>query len=236
VMRVIDREQAKLIAGFRSTTRANARLLALTQAGVLTKFFVGTIVGGRKAIYSLSPKGAYIGGIPYRAFPRRHTGFVSRDLFFEHQFLINSIYTPLKYRPAPDPAVHFRGWRNFQEPISRTTALIPDGYFELDTRDGIRPMFLEVDLGTETIRIWRKKIEGYLRFAISGDFIALFQHSQFRVLVVTTSERRLNQIRSAVARSTAKIFWFSTFQFINRDGFWSPIWWRPQGNQKHTLL
>ena len=33
VMRVIDREQAKVVAGFGSTTRANARLLKLTRAG-----------------------------------------------------------------------------------------------------------------------------------------------------------------------------------------------------------
>src|ERR1700722_8144317 len=34
-MRVIDREQASVVAGFRSRTRANERLLALTQAGYL---------------------------------------------------------------------------------------------------------------------------------------------------------------------------------------------------------
>ena len=33
VMRVIDREQAKCVAGFGSTTRANNRLLALTRPG-----------------------------------------------------------------------------------------------------------------------------------------------------------------------------------------------------------
>ena len=57
VMRIIDREQAKLVAGFGSTTRANARLLALTKAGLLSRFFVGSIAYGRKAVYSLSAKG-----------------------------------------------------------------------------------------------------------------------------------------------------------------------------------
>src|SRR4029077_21157851 len=33
VMRVVDREQAKCVAGFGSLTRANSRLLALTRAG-----------------------------------------------------------------------------------------------------------------------------------------------------------------------------------------------------------
>ena len=41
VMRVVDREQAKIVAGFGSTTRANARLLALVRAGLLRRFFLG---------------------------------------------------------------------------------------------------------------------------------------------------------------------------------------------------
>jgi hypothetical protein len=44
VMGVIDREQAKIVAGFGSTTRANARLLALTRAGLLRRFFHCSIV------------------------------------------------------------------------------------------------------------------------------------------------------------------------------------------------
>ena len=41
--KVIDREQAKRIAGFKSTTRANDRLLKLTRAGLLRRFFIGPI-------------------------------------------------------------------------------------------------------------------------------------------------------------------------------------------------
>ena len=68
VMRIIDREMTKVVAGFGSTTRANARLLQLTRAGLLRRFFVGSIAHGRKAVYTLSPKGselvnAKLGGI-----------------------------------------------------------------------------------------------------------------------------------------------------------------------------
>ena len=49
VMRVIDREQAKIVAGFGSTTRANARLLALTRAGLLRRFFLGSGGGGKRS-------------------------------------------------------------------------------------------------------------------------------------------------------------------------------------------
>jgi hypothetical protein len=49
-MRVVDREQAKIVAGFGSTTRANTRLLALSRAGLLRRCFLGTTAGGSKAL------------------------------------------------------------------------------------------------------------------------------------------------------------------------------------------
>jgi hypothetical protein len=58
--RVVDREQAKIIGGFNSTTRVNTRLLALTKAGLLRRFFLGATEASKKAVYSLSPKGALL--------------------------------------------------------------------------------------------------------------------------------------------------------------------------------
>src|SRR5579872_734471 len=55
-MRIIDRELAKVAVGFRSTTRANTRLLKLTRAGLLNRFFIGSVAAGRKAIYTLSKR------------------------------------------------------------------------------------------------------------------------------------------------------------------------------------
>lgn len=72
IMRIVDRELAKLAAGFRSTTRANTRLLKLTRAGLLNRFFIGTVGGGRKAIYTLSRKGGALIGSEYRPISRRH--------------------------------------------------------------------------------------------------------------------------------------------------------------------
>src|SRR5258708_34280618 len=38
VMRIMDRESAKVAVGFKSTTRANTRLLVLTKSGLLRRF------------------------------------------------------------------------------------------------------------------------------------------------------------------------------------------------------
>ncbi len=97
-------------------------------------------------------------------------------------------------------------------------------------------MFCEVDRGTESQKIWTKKVELYLRLATSGEFQRLFSNQRFRVLVVADSERRLLQIRQTVARQTVKIFWFSTLKTINRDGLFAAHWLRPAGDSRVSLL
>jgi hypothetical protein len=236
ILRVIDREQTKLVAGFRSTTRVNARLLALTRAGLLRRVFVGTIVGGRKAIYSLSAKSAALINSDFKGLSLKPGESLAGNLYLEHQLKINAVFLTVKYRPIPVPDTSFLRWIGFRGPLSRAIALIPDGYFELLHGSSVRPSFLEIDLGTESLGVWKKKIQLYLQLAISGEFRRLFRQPQFRVLIVTTTDRRLQNLRSTVRQFTDKIFWFSTFKTINRKGFWSEAWLRPKKDQMHFLL
>src|SRR5437016_13917575 len=83
-MRIIDRESAKLVAGFGSTTRANTRLLKLTRAGVLRRFFTGTVASGRKAVYTLSPKGAEAVHAQFEGIKRPSERLILGDRFVEH--------------------------------------------------------------------------------------------------------------------------------------------------------
>src|SRR5262249_27709999 len=112
----------------------------------------------------------------------------------------------------------------------------PDGYLEIAAKEATRAMFLELDRGTEALKVWQQKIAYYLQLALSGVFQQQFRQPQFRVLVVANTERRLANIRSTVAKSTDKIVWFTTLDAIKRDGFWSPIWLRPLGDQRQSLI
>jgi hypothetical protein len=236
VMRIIDREMTKLVAGFGSTTQVNTRLLELTRAGLLTRFFVGSISSGRKGIYTLSVKGTELVSAKLGGIDRVSGRFVVSDGFVEHQMGINQIYLALKYRPIPHGGTRPGRWIAFRRSISEGIKLTPDGYFEVITGESTRAMFLEVDLGTEALRVWQQKTAYYLQLAVSGEFIKRFRQPQFRVLVVANSEKRLANIRAAIAKATDKIFWFTTFDAINRDGFWSPIWLRLVGDQRHPLI
>ena len=232
VMRVIDRELAKLVAGFGSTTRANARLLALTQAGFLHRHFWGTVGGARKSLYSLSPLGAALAGVPYRRPRRGQDQILASDSLSAHQLEVNAVYCTLKYRPLPLDTKFIR-WVAFQEPVYGK--LIPDGYAEVGATGKTLTLFLEVDRGTEGREVWRAKVQAYLAYATSGNFSQQFGQVQFRTLVVTNSESRLTALRIATAALTEKIFRFTTTERIKGETFWGTIWQKPTGNERQAL-
>jgi len=235
VMRILDRDQAMQVAGFGSTTRVNCRLLTLTSAGFLRRFFLGTVGGARKAIYSLSPTGAAVVQVAYRGPRRASNQTLAADFFVTHQLWINRVYCLLKYRPIPISGARFVRWVSFHEPLLPNLSLIPDGYAEVVTPDKKLAMFLEIDLGHESRSVWQKKIQAYLHYARSGSFTTQFGQPQFRTLVVANSERRMNSLRAATASITDKIFWFATLDAMTGDAFWSAIWRRPVGNSQQAL-
>jgi hypothetical protein len=236
VMRVIDREQAKCVARFGSTTRANSRLLALSRAGLLRRFFLGTVGGARKALYAMSPTGAKLVEVQYRGPRRGQDETLAADFFVNHQLRINDLYCLLKYRPILITGVKFLRWLSFHDPVEPGASLIPDGYAEFATPGRTLATFLEVDLGHESRTVWQRKVQGYLRYAVSGHFTSTFGQPQFRTLVVANSDRRLGSLLAATAALTEKIFWFATFEAVERDGFWSAIWRRASTDQRQPLL
>jgi hypothetical protein len=225
-MRAIDREQAKVVAGFRSTTRANTRLLALTRAGFLRRAFIGN----RQAVYWLASSTREMAS--QRELSRREP----TSLYLRHRLEINRVHLLLKYSAIPATGWWFVHWQSFVKNLSPSVPLIPDGYFEIRSAAGARPCFLEVDLGTEALPVFHRKVQLYLQLGASGEFSTLFHQSQFRVVVVASSTRRVNALRHTISGLTDKIFWLTTLESINRDRFWSSVWLRPTGDQMQSLL
>lgn len=235
-LRVVDREQAKIVAGFGSTTRVNARLLLLTRAGLLRRFFTATSIGGAKALYALTAKGARLLDVPLRGPRRRKDELLVAGYFVHHQLMINEIYCTVKYQPIQPDGIRFERWHTFFAPIAHELRLIPDGYMEFDTPAGRVAAFLEVDLGAEHGPVWKEKTENYLQLALREEQGAERILRPFRVLVITNSERRLHSVRAVVSGKTDKIFWFADFNAIRNQSFWAPIWLRPSDNMKRALF
>jgi hypothetical protein len=240
VLRVVDREQARTVAGFGSITRVNARLLALTRAGLLRRFFLGTTAGGKKAIYSLSAKGAALVDVPKRGLRRRSNEALVGNFFVDHQLTVNRIYCTVKHGTIPLRNVICKRWLGFYAPLTEGLRLIPDGYFELQTPSGMFAAFLEVDLGNESLRVWKEKVQNYLQYARSGKYAVQFGQSGLRTLVIANSERRLRLIRKTVAEITKSIFRFTSLEAItrddDRDGLFGAIWLRAEGDERLPLI
>lgn len=236
VLRIVDREQVKRIAGFRSTRRTNSRLLTLARGGLLRRFFLGTEGGGQKALYALSKAGARLVDAPLRGLRRTQNEVLVADFSVMHQLAVNELHCAVRFGPVPASDVQFGKWVSFNEWLEPGTRLIPDGYFEMASGEKILAAFVEVDLGHESLSVWKEKVARYLRYAVSGEFAKRFGQSQFRVLVVANSERRMQSLRAATRSLTEKVFWFSTFEAVIRGGFWSAAWLRPGGAEHRTLL
>jgi hypothetical protein len=235
LMRVIDREQATIIASFGSASRTNRRLHQLTQAGLLHRFFLGANGAGRKAVYALSRKTAQAFNLPYRGPQRRKDEVLVTDLFVQHQLAVNLVYCAAKYS-TPPAGVAFKRWIPFTVPLSETLRLIPDGYVEITTPAEIRAAFVEVDRGPETLKVWQEKVRKYFALANSGQFEPAFHQSHFRVLVVATSERRMHSIRKTIAEMTDKVFWFATLDSLSNGGVFGTVWLMPRDEERRTLI
>lgn len=233
ILRIIDRKQASLVARFHSVTRVNARLLKLARMGLLKRFFFVSDLGGKKAVYCLSKKGSELIGVTPNGLTRPEDSFLIGDRFTAHQLAVNAVYCAAFCSYIEDAAA--KNWRTFQKAISPAAPVIPDAYFEINSSETVRPMFLEVDRGTEGLPVWNKKVKEYLHLAVSGEFERLFSYPRFAVLLVTASERRMRSLRAEVSRATVKLFYFSTLERLEQQGFWSAVWLRPQGDQPQSL-
>jgi len=134
--------------------------------------------------------------VPFRGPRRRNDEVIVADFFLAHQFAINEIYCDVKYRPIPIPEAKFEKWISFNKPLDSGTRLIPDGYFEIRTPQKMLCAFLEVDLGNEGLSVWKRKVESYLQYAISGEFEKRFGQPQFRVLVIANTGRRMHSLQA----------------------------------------
>lgn len=136
--------------------------------------------------------------------------------------------------------------------------IIPDGYYVFaspitvngKTGTVLDRMVVEIDLGTQTLkqrqqtikhpqRTWEHKIKAYLEFFKPGGlFEQLYGSSKGRVLVITTSERRLLDMKQVTedAGGNAR-FWFTTLEELRpHTALTEPIYHiAGQGQERYSL-
>src|SRR5262249_3349536 len=125
-----------------------------------------------------------------------------REHSLEHFLEINNV------RIATELAARKNGFTIEQwidEPTLKRThvrMIVPDGYFVLTGTGHRHFQFIELDRATETGlytdpggKDWGKKVDGYLSLFREGTFQKMYQAPSFRVLTITTGEKRLANLK-----------------------------------------
>jgi protein involved in plasmid replication-relaxation len=119
----------------------------------------------------------------------------------------------------------------------REKPVLPDGYFCLVTSRGRTHFFLEVDRGRESESKFRPQIEVYEEYIASGGYTARYQTKSLRILIVTTTPRRLAKLRAItqMVGGDSK-YCFLTFDQINPQTILTGSVWKRMGSDALQAL
>ena len=121
---------------------------------------------------------------------------------------------------------------------TRKKPVLPDGYFRLVVPQGTAHFFLEVDRGTEPHSRFRPQVEVYEAYTASGQYQARYSKRSLRILVVTTAEGRLANLKKTVEKAGGdRKYWFTTFEQVTPETVLTgPIWQQLDGETAQVLI
>lgn len=110
--------------------------------------------------------------------------------------------------------------------VGKGGSILPDVHFALKVDRKKAGFFVEVDRGKTPGRRIRRKVRIYREYYASGLYEQHFHRKSLRVLTVTTSDRRLGNLkRWAEAEGGGRLFWFTTERSVGPETVFSqPIW------------
>ncbi len=163
---------------------------------------------GPLPMFAPEPARSWLTPFRLEASVEREDGRVSVTVITDNTFMIE-----LLAYPELEPQLLFLEADNATEPGERA------GMFEHDQTD------------------FARKIVGYDAYARSGGHLEQFGTDNFRVLTVTTSERRLAHLKQITENAGGRArFWFTTFAKLRADTVLTePIWAVAGREEPHTL-
>jgi hypothetical protein len=191
-----------------------------------------------RPLYRLAKKGAQLiaekqgitlSELPYwgRRFDKDQRRTVASELFVDHLLKINDVRIAL-ILAADAPGCRIEQWiddaalksQERQDFVAThrhggkalEARVIPDGYFVLNLGNRRAHFFLELDQATMSNQRWKSKVLAYQQYVASGSYHEKYQTQSLRILTVTTTEKRLKNLKKVTERvGGGRMFWFSTF-------------------------
>jgi hypothetical protein len=238
---------------FSGKSQCELRLKLLYQHGYLNRLDRNQRRRLPEMIYWLDKKGAELVASLDGTHPNEFTWRKEPRWFqVEHDLAVNDFRIDLEQACREHPEVQLESWTpesefwaypdkikyKFQEK-EMERYIRPDGFFVLTTPEHTIRYLLEIDRSTEdNPRFLREKVLPGLAYVKSQAYGQRFGHRSGRWLVVTTSQRRLeNMLRQARNGEAKGFFYFTTFSQLKPETFLqSPIWRRPDRDDLVPLL
>ncbi len=137
---------------------------------------------------------------------------------------------------------HYRLFDEVQHPTSKRSYVVyPDGLIVLTARKNGHEkralFFLEIDRGTEGLRVIRDKFIGYRLYQEQGRFKKFGKFARFRLLLQTTSAKRAANMAAALHDyQGADMVLITTRDQVAESTVLSKPIWRDTAGQAHALL
>lgn len=120
---------------------------------------------------------------------------------------------------------------------SRRVAVLPDAYIILSIGDRRAHFFLELDQATMSNERWRTRALAYLDYTASGKYEARYKTRSLRILTVTTTAKRLANLRATTEKAGGgRLFWFTTYAEAMDKGILCEEIWRVAGDGSVSAL
>ena len=241
---------------FGSQSSAQYRLSRLFQHEYLDRQFMTVVSGGPASspiIYTIGRHGEQVlaerRGYTTQQLRRPKGGTLAWQ-FLEHLLRLNDV------RVAVALAARAQGWTVEtweDEPVfranpdyvlvtdsrgrTRKKPVLPDGYFRLAVGERRAHFFVEVDRGSEPLSQFRSQIEVVQAYTASGQYQVRYSRRSLRVLVVTTSPRRLANLKTATREAGGdRKYWFTTSDQVTAETVLTGAIWERLGDTSRYAL
>ncbi len=252
---------AQVAALFTPSYEAAQRLLLrLHRAELIIRVFQPIARSGsaQESIWALARKGAAeVARAKECPLPSHMTAKEQRsNLFIDHTLARNDfrICFELLHRQGK---LELLTWKQSPEEIGVQTELrgphggrlrvplVPDGYFAVRYKDQTCHLLLESDMGTVALKRMALKYRGYWTWWKQGEHRRRFAADNLRVLTVTSSYTRLDNLRRLAmnapnrVRKGSGLFWFSTLAHVDPrapEELLERIWWSARASASSASL
>ena len=115
--------------------------------------------------------------------------------------------------------------------------IAPDAFFTIEDKNDLLHFFLEADRSTMPIKRFLDKTRAYWQFWKEEGHKDRFNISVFRVLTITISEKRKENLRRLTRKSDMFLFACQkNYNIKESELILKPIWQSPKDDKKHHLL